>query len=679
MTQTNRFWKFVLLSLTGILISAALLLVLILKDLDPYQARVLYQICQDNVYLLLGLAFLVSGSLWAVFDITYYRYIFPLKRMSAEAGMIYDSNPSHRIRVKGSRDIREMARLINDFAEMFENLDKTITQQILTARKDTEKERNLLAAIMGELPQGIVVCNKNGRVLLFNSLASVLFTPEAGRSSRLFLGLGRSVFHLIDKALITHAMDEIIEQMNTPGIAIGSFFIAPIASGILISAQAIPVLDGQRRMTGFILACQDISERITKYQTVDSSLKRLKTLISPSEAAGSETAASFDRTAGIIKNTVFSSLPLTTLPLDSFLPMIQKKTGSQLDIRVNIYRTRNQARILADTYSMTQVFLSVFTALSEETRLAEFDLAVSQAKQQIRFDITWDGPFCPTTMIDRMIQTRVNQLPSLGYVLKFNNARLVPQVRDNDRCSGIHILIQAGKPPGPAAQSGAPVISGSRPEFYDFNLFRLKEPSENLLDTLLTKLTYTVFDTETTGLDPEGDEIVSIGALRIVNQRIAYQDCFEELINPERDIPLAAYKIHGISYEMVRDKPPLGTVLPAFKTFAANTVLLGHNLAFDMKMIKVREADTGVCFDNPVLDTLLLSAALHPVHRQHNIENIAQRLGVNILGRHTALGDAITTAEIFLKLLPILNSNGILTLKDAVKASQKTYYARLKY
>lgn len=61
------------------------------------------------------------------------------------------------------------------------------------------------------------------------------------------------------------------------------------------------------------------------------------------------------------------------------------------------------------------------------------------------------------------------------------------------------------------------------------------------------------------------------------------------------------------------------------------------------------------------------------------MENIARRLGVNILGRHTALGDAITTAEIFLKLLPILNSNGILTLKDALSASQKTYYARLKY
>ena len=77
----------------------------------------------------------------------------------------------------------------------------------------------------------------------------------------------------------------------------------------------------------------------------------------------------------------------------------------------------------------------------------------------------------------------------------------------------------------------------------------------------------------------------------------------------------------------------------------------------------IAEVSTRIRFENPVLDTLLLSAVLHPVHQQHDIENIARRLGVNILGRHTALGDAITTAEIFLKLLPILNSNGILTLK----------------
>ena len=201
-----------------------------------------------------------------------------------------------------------------------------------------------------------------------------------------------------------------------------------------------------------------------------------------------------------------------------------------------------------------------------------------------------------------------------------------------------------------------------------------------MLELSLKEIIYTVFDTETTGLSPEGgDEIISIGAVRIVNNRIAYQDIFEELIDPKRDIPLESYKIHGINYEMLRGKPDINTMLPIFKNYTYDTVLLGHNIAFDMKMLKVKERATHVKFSNPVLDTLLLSAILHPVHEQHDMESIAKRLGVNIIGRHTALGDAIATAEIFIKLLPILNSNGILTLKDAIKASRKTYYARLKY
>ena len=681
MTQTNRFWKFVLLSLTGILIATALLLFLIWRNLDPEQTRVLYQICQENIYTLLGLSFLIFGSLWVVFDITYNRYILPLKRMAAEAGMIYNSNPSHRITVRGSRDIREMARIINDFAEMFENLNKTITEQILTARKETEKERNLLAAIMSELPQGIVVCNKNGRIILFNSLAKKLFTPDpASGSSELFLGLGRSIFHLMDKALITHAMDEIIEQMNTPDTSIGSFFITPIASGLLISAEAIPVLDNDRRMTGFILTFKDVSERIEKYQTVNNSLKKFREIICTKQPPSPESLmSSFDKMAGLIKNKTFSSLPLTTIPLHTFLPMIQKKTAFQLDIRINIYPSPNPIRMLADTYSITLVFLSLFKAVSTDNGLAEFDLNVSEEKHLIRFHISWDGPSCSMDAIDTIIRSRLNGLPSLGYILKFNNARLIPLSRGNRNCTGLDLRFQAGKPTGSVTTSSAPVISNSRPEYYDFNLFAIIDPSGSFLDTPLKKLTFTVFDTETTGLNTETDEIVSIGAVRIVNQRIVYQDAFEELVNPERDIPIAAYKIHGISYEMVREKPTIGTVIPAFKTFTSNTVLLGHNLAFDMKMIKIKEPLTGIRFENPVLDTLLLSAVLHPVHQQHDLENIARRLGVNVLGRHTALGDAITTAEIFLKLLPILNSNGILTLNDALKASKKTYYARLKY
>ena len=98
-----------------------------------------------------------------------------------------------------------------------------------------------------------------------------------------------------------------------------------------------------------------------------------------------------------------------------------------------------------------------------------------------------------------------------------------------------------------------------------------------------------------------------------------------------------------------------------------------------MRFLQLKEEQTAVRFINPVLDTLLLSAVVHPAHADHNLEAIAQRLGVRIMGRHTAMGDALVTAELFLKFLPLLADKGIYTLKDALEASRQTYYARMKF
>jgi len=130
---------------------------------------------------------------------------------------------------------------------------------------------------------------------------------------------------------------------------------------------------------------------------------------------------------------------------------------------------------------------------------------------------------------------------------------------------------------------------------------------------------------------------------------------------------------------MVRGQPTIDKVLPAFHQFAQDTVLVAHNAAFDMRCLQVKEKVTGMVFDHPVMDTLLLSAVVHPNQESHRLEAITERFNINILGRHTALGDAMATAEVFMRLIPLLAEMGIHTLGQAREAAQKTYYARLKY
>ena len=220
----------------------------------------------------------------------------------------------------------------------------------------------------------------------------------------------------------------------------------------------------------------------------------------------------------------------------------------------------------------------------------------------------------------------------------------------------------------------------SRPEYYDFNLFRQTEESRALDDRLLTELTYTVFDTETTGLEPSaGDEIIQIGATRIVNGRLLRGESIDQLIDPRRPLRPEGIPIHGITEEMVAGQPTIGQVLPTFHAFSEDTVLVAHNAAFDMRFLQLKEASTGICFRQPVLDTLLLSAVIHPNQESHKLEAICERLGVNVIGRHTALGDAIVTGEVFLKMIPLLAEMGIRTLREAREAAERTYYARVKY
>ena len=221
--------------------------------------------------------------------------------------------------------------------------------------------------------------------------------------------------------------------------------------------------------------------------------------------------------------------------------------------------------------------------------------------------------------------------------------------------------------------------SGSRPVFYEFDLFH-NRVSDELGEESLYRLTYVAFDTETTGLEPaRGDEIIQLGAVRIVNGKIIPGEIIDQLIDPQRSIPEASMAIHGITPKMVANQPTIGQVLPHFHRFAEGAVLVAHNAAFDMRCLQLKEVQAGVKFDNPVLDTLLLSSIIHPHQQSHSLDELAARLNLTNIGRHTALGDAIVTAEVLLKMIPLLNARGIMTLNDALQASARSPYARMIY
>lgn len=188
---------------------------------------------------------------------------------------------------------------------------------------------------------------------------------------------------------------------------------------------------------------------------------------------------------------------------------------------------------------------------------------------------------------------------------------------------------------------------------------RQPQPRAVALDVPVGQARIVALDCETTGLDPRRDRIVSLAALPIEGGECRIDRAIDRLIDPGRSIPERSTAVHGIADRDVAGAPSFAAIYPELDAALEDGVLLGHEIGFDAAMIR-REAHLARLpwVTPPMLDTLLLFAAMSPESNDLRLEAIAEKLGVVIHGRHTALGDARAAAEIFIRLRPTLAARG---------------------
>ncbi|SFR59257.1 3'-5' exonuclease [Litoreibacter janthinus] len=215
-------------------------------------------------------------------------------------------------------------------------------------------------------------------------------------------------------------------------------------------------------------------------------------------------------------------------------------------------------------------------------------------------------------------------------------------------------------------------FDAERPLVYDFDLFEKSGPSP-ANDKILKDLCFVVFDSETTGLDPAKDDVVQLGAIRVVNGKIIETEVFETLVNPGRPIPPSSTKVHHVSDAMVVEAPPFSKARADFHRFSKGSVLVAHNAPFDMAFLHRDKQAATLHFDNPVLDTVHLSAIVFGGSAEHTLDAICDRLNIEIRPdlRHTALGDAIATAQVLVAMLPILEARGLRSFGEVRAEIQK--------
>ena len=195
----------------------------------------------------------------------------------------------------------------------------------------------------------------------------------------------------------------------------------------------------------------------------------------------------------------------------------------------------------------------------------------------------------------------------------------------------------------------------------------------------LLSLDAIAFDSETTGLDTSKARMIELGAVRIVHGEVDEGKSFRERINPGVPIPPESQAIHGISDADVADARDFAAVAETFDEWRQNSILIGYATGFDLAMLKRERELAGLEWKQPrSLDVRFLVNLLKPNLPDFSLDTIASWVGVEIHDRHSALGDAIATATIFVALIPKLRERGIRTLAEAERACEKFSEAALQ-
>lgn len=650
----------------------------------------------------------------------YFRYPRAALRMAEEVDTLV-GNSRARIGEHAAPEFAALGRAVNKLATARQALEGDVAARIAEARASVEAERGRLAALMADLEQSVVVCNLDGRVLLYNQRARQELSSGSETGGAELLGLGRSIYTVFDRALIAHALERLQQAGGEHG---GSAqFVTATRAGRLLRAHMSPVLAGEggensegSTITGFVLILDDITathERNARRDVLIQSLTEGGRGPLGNIRAAAETLSDFgdmapeqrerflgvirdearalsqhlDRAAAAFSDDLRERWLLEEMHGAEFVAVAMHRIAGDCGLAVKSEQVDESLWLRIDSFGLLQALAFLAARLRDEygeREVREVRLSLTRGGRLAQLDLAWTGTSMnnETAMIWQMDAMRTgNEASTLSVadVVQRCNGEIWFQRERVSHRAYFRILLPAADAPR-ARPAGQPARRGSRPEFYDFDLFRSSAGNHALDERPLQELAYTVFDTETTGLSPsEGDEIIQIGATRIVNRRLLHHECLDQLVDPRRPLSKESIAVHGITPDLLVGQPTIDTVLPAFHAFCADTVLVAHNAAFDMRFLELKEARLGLRFDQPVLDTMLLSAVLHPNQESHRLEAIAERFGVSVIGRHTALGDAIVTAEVFLKMLPLLAEMGITTLREAREACEKTYHARLRY
>lgn len=156
---------------------------------------------------------------------------------------------------------------------------------------------------------------------------------------------------------------------------------------------------------------------------------------------------------------------------------------------------------------------------------------------------------------------------------------------------------------------------------------------------------YIAFDVETTGLNPQENEIIEIGALKVRDGKVAER--FMEFIRPSSPLSSSIISLTGITDEMVADARPRCSVIADFLDFCEDDVLIGHNVIFDYSFMKCSAAAENLSFEKSGIDTLKIAQKVHKDLPSKSLSSLCDYYQIENRAAHRAYHDALATAKLY--------------------------------
>lgn len=549
---------------------------------------------------------------------------------------------------------------------------RQVNDAVAAATAGTREEKARLAAILNDLHEGVVVCNMKHQVVLYNQVALGLL--QVGGE----MGLGRNLFSLVAKEPVLHILDLLLHR---PRSALDNApFVTGGSDGRSLLQGRMSLVRAGETITGYVITFNDVTDQVAALARRDSLLRQvIDGLRGPVERLNDPThdpaeatravSALLDQAVRGYRGLLAGWWPMTDIHSgDLFDHVIHRLENSGLRVTL----TGLPVWLHGDSHSLALALDALIRAVARGTGAEAFDLGAATGEGWGWLLLSWlGGRVSDDTLCDWQRTPVSGGLGGMTVrdVMNHHTREDLIEEAVEGRVT-LRIALALGREGQDQAGGGQPALP-PRPEFFDFDL--LGQAVGDMGAQRLRDLTYVVFDTETTGLRPtQGDQIVSIAGVRIVNGRILTGETFSRIVDPGRPIPAESVVFHGITDDMARGKPPLTVVLPQFKAYVADAVLVAHNAAFDMKFLRLRERECGLSFDNTVLDTMLLSSYVDGTAEHQSLDAIAERYGIRVTDRHTALGDSLVTAAVLLRLIAALEDKGINTLDEAMTTLNMT-------